>query len=334
MKNKFLIAGSIFVLGVLVIMYCFSFNKNNYLTDVNVLPKIVLGTEPSSIDPAKSLTIDVRSYLSNLFEGLVNIDEKGFIEDGVAYKWSSDTNNTEYIFKLRNNAMWSDGVRVIANDFKYAWLRVLNPETASGWASYLYYIKGAEKYNNGTGSVDDVGIDVIDDNTLKVTLENPCSFFISMTALQPYYPIRKDIIERYGDSWTENSYSFVSNGAFHLNKWKHDLEISVMKNDLYWNKEHIKLPGIVFKLFSDSSAILNSYEAGEIDYAGNILTAEEMKQVSEIKNSSFVITKFISLNLNKTIFSDIKLRKAISIVLNREEISKIIFERTVKTHTQ
>lgn len=324
MKNKFLVFGSIIFFLLLAVGCYYLINNNIQTTDVNISPKIVLGSEPSSIDPAKSLTIDVRSYLSNLFEGLVNIDEKGSINEGVAYEWSPNVNSTEYIFKLRDNAMWSDGVRVTANDFKYAWLRVLNPETASGWASYLYYIKGAEKYNNGTGSAEDVGIDVIDDNTLKVTLEKPCSFFISMTALQPYYPVRKDIIEKFGDRWTENANSFISNGAFRLNEWKHDLEISVIKNDFYWNKKHVELPEIIFKLFSDSSSILNSYEAGEIDYVGNILTAEEMKQISEIKTSSFIITKFISLNLNNNIFSDIKLRKAISIALDREEISKII----------
>ncbi len=324
MKNKFLVFGSIILFILLIVGCCYLINKNKQMVDVNITPRIVLGSEPASIDPAKSLTIDIRSYLSNLFEGLVNIDEKGTVKEGVAYEWSSNANNTEYVFKLRENAMWSDGVRVTANDFKYAWLRVLNPETASGWASYLYYIKGAEKYNNGTGSVKDVEIEVVNDRTLKVTLENPCSFFISMTALQPYYPVRSDIIEKYGDSWTENSYSFISNGAFRLNDWKHDLEISVLKNDFYWNKKNIKLPGIIFKLFSDSSAILNSFEAGEIDYVGNILTAEEMKQVSEIKTSSFILTKFISLNLNKNIFTEINLRKAISIALDREEISKVI----------
>ena len=155
---------------------------------------IVLGSEPNSLDPALSLTIDVRSYMSNMFEGLLNIDKNGNISPGVAFNWESNENNTEYIFYLRKDAKWSDGTNITANDFKYEWLRVLDPNTASGWASYLYYIKGAEDYNNGNIGKDEVGIYVLDNYTLKVVLENPCSFFASMTALQPYYPVKESVI--------------------------------------------------------------------------------------------------------------------------------------------
>lgn len=314
----------VFIICLFVVGY-FLLNKDKDQSNADYLaPTIVLGSEPSSLDPAKSLTIDARSYLASLFEGLVNIDKEGNLKEGVAYEWSSNTDNTEYIFRLRDNVLWSDGSPLTAYDFKYAWLRVLNPETASGWASYLYYIKGAEQYNNGTGDKDNVGIEILDDHTLKVVLENPCSFFASMTSLQPYYPVKGEIIEKYKDHWTENPDSFISNGAFSLDKWEHDLEIVVSKNNNYWNKDNIRLSGIVFKLFSDSSVVMNSYEAGKIDYVGNFLTSEEMKQISEIKTSNFVITKFIALNLNSPIFENPNVRKAIALVLNREEISSMV----------
>ena len=130
------------VIIIFVSVYFFLNKYRNKSDERSLYPVIVLGSEPSSLDPAKSLTIDVRSYLASLFEGLVNIDKDGNLEEGVSYDWSSNIDNTEYTFKLRNNAMWSDGTPVTANDFKYAWLRVLDPETASGWASYLYYIRG------------------------------------------------------------------------------------------------------------------------------------------------------------------------------------------------
>lgn len=231
MKKKMIILVSI-ILIVLLIM--FAVNKLNSKSDDEI--NVVLGSEPSSLDPAISLTIDVRSYMSNLFEGLVNLNEKGEVKVGVATKWEPNKDNTEYTFYLREDAKWSDGTKVTANDFKYAWLRVLNPETASGWASYLYYIKGAESYNNGNITAENVGIHVIDENTLKVEMESPCSFFASMTALQPYYPVKESVISEYGASWTQSDDSYVTNGAFKLESWEHDSKISIVKNTNYWKK--------------------------------------------------------------------------------------------------
>jgi oligopeptide transport system substrate-binding protein len=322
MKKIIFLVISIF--GLSIISYFLLSENNKEANNTEFFPRIVLGSEPSSMDPAKSLTIDTRAYLASLFEGLTNLDEYGNLEEGVAYEWSTNSNNTEYIFELRENALWSDGSPVTANDFKYSWLRVLNPETASGWASYLYHIQGAEKYNNGEAAEDSVGIEVLDSHTLKVILENPCSFFASMTSLQPYYPVKKEVIDSYGDGWTENVNTYISNGAFLLNKWEHDSEIVVSKNDYYWDKGGVKLSGLEFKLFSDSSAVMNSYEAGVLDYVGNILTVEEMQQISEIKNSDFVITKFIALNLGSPLFNNSNIRKAIALALNRDEITKMI----------
>lgn len=324
--KKFLI---IFIVPLLFIVGYFLLKDNKEkLNSESLVPLIVLGSEPSSLDPAKSLTIDVRSYLASLFEGLVNIDKDGNLEEGVSYDWSSNIDNTEYTFKLRNNAMWSDGTPVTANDFKYAWLRVLDPETASGWASYLYYIRGAEQYNSGVGDEDIVGIEVLDDYTLKVILESPCSFFVSMTSLQPYYPVKREVIEKYGDYWTESPDSFISNGPFVLSNWKHDLEIILTRNNYYWDRDNLELSSVVFKLFSDSSSVMNSYDAGAVDYVGNILTFEEMKQISNVETSNFIFTKFVALNLDSPVFQDANVREAVAMALDREEISKIIGEQS------
>lgn len=288
---------------------------------------VSLGAEPNSLDPAISLTIDVRSYLSNLFEGLVNLDEKGNVVEGVAKEWSANDENTEYTFKLRENAKWTDGSNVKAQDFKYSWLRVLDPNTASGWASYLYYIENAEDYNNGTASKESVGITVVDDYTLKVTLENPCSFFVSMTALQPYYPVKESAVTAHGDNWSNSAETFVSNGAFKLENWKHDSKITIVKNNTYWDNNKIKLSKINFVLFSDSNVVLNAYEAKNIDYVENVLTSEEMKQVGTVQSSDFVYTKFLSFNLNREVFQNVNVRKAISLALDREAIAEIMGEQ-------
>lgn len=321
MKKYFKIILIVIVLiGILV--GGFFYFDNNSKKNVPEL-KVVLGSEPNSLDPAISLTIDVRSYLSNLFEGLVNINEKGEIVEGVANKWESNDENTEFTFYIRNNAKWSDGTKLTADDFKYSWLRVLNPEIASGWASYLYYIKGAEAYNSGTGSADDVGITVVDDKTLKVTLESPCSFFSSMTALQPYYPVKKSLVSENSD-WASSTDTYISNGAFLLESWDHDEKIVISKNNNYWDKKNVHIDKIDFELLSDSTVVINSFESNNLDFVQNMATYDEMKQVGSVSSADFVYTKFLALNSNSKYLDNDNIREAISIALDRKELSKLM----------
>lgn len=243
----------------------------------------------------------------------------------MAEKWQSNKSNTEFTFYIRENAMWSDGTKVTANDFKFAWLRVLNPKTASGWASYLYYIKGAEEYNSGIGTKEDVGIETEGSNILKVKLKSPCSFFVSMTALQPYYPVSEKIVSK-NEDWASNCKKYVSNGAYKLKKWNHNENILITKNNLYWDKKNISIKDVSYELLTDSKTIINSYESGNLDFVSNMVSYDEMRQVSKIKKSDFVYTKFLALNSNAEIVKDENVRKAISIALDRKKISNLMGE--------
>ena len=109
-----------------------------------------------------------------------------------------------YTFHLRKDAKWSDGEPVTAKDFKYAWLRALNPATAAEYAYQLFYIENAEEYNVGTAKAEDVAVEVIDDYTLEVTLKSPTPFFLNLTAFPTLAPVRQDIIEAHGEKWTKN----------------------------------------------------------------------------------------------------------------------------------
>lgn len=285
---------------------------------------VVLGSEPATLDPAISLTIDIRSYLSHLFEGLTVLNESGSVKPGIAELWTSNEDMTEYTFTIRDTAVWTDGKKVSAQDFKYAWLRVLNPETASGWASFLYYIKGAEEYNQGLISEESVGITVVDENTLHVELESACSFFAAMVAMQPYYPVRQDIIEKNGNDWAFNPDLFVSNGVYELKEWNHDESIVMSKSDTYWGSVNGSFNTINFLLVEDSSTVMNLYETGDVDFVEKVLTSSEMEQVGKIQSCDFTVTKFLSINSKRNTFSDVRVREAISIALNRDNIAKLM----------
>ncbi|MFY9228202.1 MAG: peptide ABC transporter substrate-binding protein [Candidatus Microsaccharimonas sp.] len=292
--------------------------------DTTRTASIALGQEPSSLDPAISLTIDARSYISNMYEGLTNIAEDGTLKPGVADNWSTNDDKTEYTFTLRDNAVWSDGTPLTANDFKYSWVRVLNPDTASGWASFLYYIKGAQEYNDGTASAEQVGIEVVDDRNLKVTLASANSFFGAMTALQPYFPVKESVVTADPEAWATKPETYISNGAFKLSRWDHDSQIVVVRSEEYWNRSKVYLAQIDFKLFSEPAVVTSAFESGELTYVGKVIPSEQMKQVSELKNSNFAYTKFLSPNLSSAALKDQDVRKALSIALDRQEIATTV----------
>ncbi len=287
---------------------------------------VSIASQINALDPALSLTVDIRSILSNMYEGLFNIDDKGNITPGVATEYYSNDEKTIYTFKLREDAKWSDGMPVTAQNFKDGWTRVLNPETASAWSSYLYYIKNAEAYNKGEASAEDLGIEVKDDFTLIVTMEEPCLFFAEMTTIQPYYPVRLDKINEDNQNWDKNSSTQISNGAFRLKEWNNDVDIQLVKNENYWNNQEIKIKNINFLLYSDVTLIQNAYETGTLDFVEYTLTNDEMKQLDEIKFADYPNIRILEFNLDKDIFKDIRVREAINLALNRKEIASFMGE--------
>lgn len=314
----------LFLLCVAIVLTLCACKHNDDSSQRNTL-NVALGSEPNTLDPALSLTIDTRSYLAHIFEGLTNFSKDGAVVPGVAVSWTVNDDNTEYTFQIRDDAVWSDGSKVLAEDFIYGWLRVLNPETASGWASYLYYIKGAEAYNTGLGKADEVGLRA-EDRNLIVELENPCPFFVEMTAMQPYYPVKQTSVETYGDAWASNADTMVFNGPYVVSEWLHDEQIKLTKNGSYWNVERALPDTINFYLMADSNATMNAYESGILDFEENILTSAEKSQIDEIQSCNFAVTKFLSLNLKRDVFSDERIRQAIAIALDRTSLASIMGE--------
>jgi len=323
MKKIILI--SISILMVLSLSSCSQGNqkvsKKDSLKDTL---NVSVSDEPVSIDPAKCLTMDACSILTNLFEGLVNFDKNGNFVPGVATDWTANDDYTQFTFHLRHDAKWSDGSNVTADDFKYAWLRTLNPKTASSFAYYLYYIKNAESYNAGKIDASQVGINVVDPYTLQVNLEHPCSYFLSLTTLAGYYPVKSSIIETYGDKWIQEADTYVTDGAYKLREWNHNTNLLIEKNKQYWDSDNVFIQDINFLLITDATTIMNAYEAGELDFNEYTLTADEMSQVDNVKYADFVYTRLVEFNLNREIFKDVRVREAINIALDREEMVSLV----------
>lgn len=295
--------------------------KTGSRTDI----KAAIGPEPASLDPAINIDTYVSVYISHLLEGLTKYDENNQLIPAMADHWTVSKDGLVYTFFLKNGIKWSDGVDVKAQDFEYAWKRVLSPETASKYADPLFYIKNAKDFNKGLTK--DVGIKVLDEKTLQITLERPTSFFPSLVAIQPFFPARKDIIEKYGDSWSQNAVSYIGNGPFVLRAWNHNQDILMVKNENYYEKDKVKISTVDWKMVDDDTAALNAFDAGEIDFHTGFIDTSELPRLyaeNKAKKIDAVGVSYVIFNTKRPPFNDSRVRQALSLSVDRKGLVDVL----------
>lgn len=187
---------------------------------------LLITSEPPSLHPQLASDTTSGAILENTFEGLTTmVNGEPVLAAAEDYVVSEDL--LTYTFTIRD-AQWSNGEKVTAEDFAYAWLWALNPENASEYSTILYPIKGAEAYNNGTGTAEDVAVKAIDEKTLEVTLDAPTPYFLELTAFKTFFPIHKATAEA-NPKWYTEADSYVGNGAYTLSTWNHSGDIVLEK---------------------------------------------------------------------------------------------------------
>lgn len=280
------------------------------------------GAEPRYLDPALNTAADAANIIINVFEGLTRVNVKGETVPGMAEKWTVSKDGLTYTFYIRKNAKWSDGKPVTAYDFEYAWKRALDPKTASEYAYQLYYIKNGQKFNEGKAKASDVGVKALNATTLQVTLEAPTPYFLELTNFPTYFPVRKDIIEKYGDKWATDPKTYIGNGPFIMTKWVHNSYIEFKKNPKYWDAKSITLEKIVYKLSEDDKANLLAYEAGQVDGAESVPTDEIPRLIKEKKLKIWPLlgTYYYDVNCKVKPFNDKRVRQALSLAIDRTYI--------------
>ena len=284
-----------------------------------------IGPEPATIDPAKNIDAYGAVYLQHMFEGLAKLDSNNQLVPGMAQSWDVSTDGLTYIFHLKEGAVWSDGKSLTAEDFAYAWKRVLAPETASLYVDRLYFIKNAEKYNKGLVKADDVGVKALDSKTLQVTLEKPTPFFVSLTILNPYFPVRKDIIDQKGDTWTQDPATYISNGPYVLVAWNHNSSIEMKKNIYYYDAPKMKINTISWKLTSDDTSALNAFETGELDFNAGFINTNELPRLTsenKVRKVAALGVSYIIFNMQRAPFENPKIRQALSLAIDRKELAE------------
>ncbi|MFG6118211.1 peptide ABC transporter substrate-binding protein [Thalassobacillus sp. B23F22_16] len=286
--------------------------------------KLNNGSEPTSLDPPIGFDSYSWNVLNNLMEGMTRLDESHEPAAATAEKWDVSEDGKVYTFHIREDANWSNGDPVTAGDFEFAWKRLVDPEVASPAAFLGYFIEGAEAYNNGEGSEDDVMVEAVDEKTLEVTLTAPTGYFLHVISNPAFFPINEEV-QSENEEWFAEADSFVGNGPFQLAKWTHDSELVMEKNDEYWDADTVKLDKVEWAMVNDTNTEYQMYESGDLD------TSDIPSEMSDelIDSENVVIeeqagTHFYRFNVNEEPFTNEKIRKAFAMAVNQEEIVEYV----------
>ena len=290
-----------------------------------------LGEDPETMDPTLNNSSGAGTMILNAFEGLMVLDENDQPVEGTAESMEVSEDGLVYTFKIREDAKWSDGEAVTADNFKYSWLRALNKETAAEYAYQLFYIKNAEKFYNGEATAEEVGINVIDEKTLEVTLETPTAYFPQLLAFTTYVPLREDIVSANPEGWATNPETYVSNGPFKLVQWDMKDQLVFEKNENYWDKDSVKLESLTFKLVTDDTTAYSELKAGNFDMVNSVPTNELEPGIEEglVHVNPKLGNYYFAINVGKqdTLSEDVKevlnnklVRQALNLAIDRQEI--------------
>lgn len=286
-------------------------------------------SDPESLDPAIITGVTEMRFVSALFEGLVNLHPETLKPlPGVAEKWSLSEDGLVYTFYLRKNAKWSDGSEVSANDFYYAWKRVLTPKTASSYAYQLYPIKNAESFHRKKiNDFSKVGVQVIDSSKFLVTLERPCPYFLELAAFPTLYPVNKACIEKYKERWIRPE-NIVSNGAFSLEKWDVRQRLVMIKHENYWDKDSVKLSKVTGFLYDDLETAYKLFLQKKLHWLPSVPLAKmsEIMRHPDYYVMPYLGTYFYRFNCSKEPFNNVKVRKALSMVIDRNTLTNQILK--------
>ena len=263
-------------------------------------------------------------------------DGEQFILDGAESVEVSEDQKT-YTFHLRQDAKWSDGEPVTANDYVYGWKRLVNPEYGYSYSWYIDNVVGVAEYKAGTGSADDIQVVAVDDYTFQVTLTEPDATFEAKLVATPLYPTREDIAEAAGDQWGKDWSLCVYNGPFCMSELIEDNKMVWTKNEHYWDADNVKLDSVTWNLIDQDATAAGMFDNGELDvlqtsgdystkYAGEAENGTIKRIVADYPGTQWLV--FDNKNGGRSgVVGSAKVRKALSYALNREDIIEVVFGR-------
>jgi len=282
-----------------------------------------VGTEPETLDPALMTGIPEFHMTLQMYEGLTRLDADGRPQPACAEDWDVSEDGKEYTFYLRDGLKWSNGDPLTAYDFEFAWLRAMDPEMAADYAYMFDLIEGATAYYSGEGSADDVGIEVIDDKTIKVKLVSGAPYFLDLTAFPTYYPLHQETVKADNEGWHLKPETMIVNGPFKLVK-REQGRLEYEPNEHYWDAGAVKADRLVFYTVEDINTELTMFENGEIHMTHTVPGAEiprlREERPDELHIFPYLGTYYYIFNCAHEPFNDVRVRKALTMAIDRKAI--------------
>ncbi|MBI5770068.1 MAG: peptide ABC transporter substrate-binding protein [Verrucomicrobia bacterium] len=295
--------------------------------------------EPATLDPHVVNAYTDQIILVALFEGLTVLDEKtAQARPGVAESWQASPDGLTWTFALRADARWSNGDAVTARDFAYSFHRLLSPAFAGEYSFMLWPIKNAERYNKGElKNFSDVGVEVINDRTLRLRLENPTAYLPALAAHPTWMPVHRATLEKHGraddrgNPWTRPG-TLIGNGPFTLTEWKPNARIVTTKNPRYWDAAHTWLERVVFFPIEQADTEDRNFRAGQLHLTYDVPKAKaatyRTQSPSPLRIDPLLNITYLNFNTKKPPFTDPRVRRALALALDREAISSRVLNGT------
>ncbi|MBK9441073.1 MAG: peptide ABC transporter substrate-binding protein [Comamonadaceae bacterium] len=283
------------------------------------------GSEPDTLDPARAEGVPANNVIRDLFEGLTAVDGAGNIVPGVAESWKQ-TDPKTWVFKLRNNAKWSNGDAVTADDFVYGMRRFVDPKTASEYAAtFGIFLQNGKEIVAGKMASTELGVKAVDKYTLEIKTPYPVGFMSGLVSNLQLGPVHKATVEKFDKEWTKPG-KIVSNGAFTMASWDVNSKIVLTKSPTYWDAKNVQLTKFTYLAVEDGNADVKLWESGENDFVYQLPpgTYEKYKAQypKEIRNSPMLGLRYYSFLNTDPVLKDIRVRKALSLVIDRDILAQ------------
>ena len=307
---------------------------------------VCIASEPQTIDPALNSAVDGAIMTQHMFEGLMKwvdsgnpVNDKGnmnyaALAAGQAESYEKTDNGdgtVTYTFKIRSDAKWSDGQPVTANDFVYSWQRLANPLTAADYCYMIDMVQGYAAVNAGEADPTTLGVSAPDESTFVVNLTYDCPYFLEICAFPAAFPVRQDIIEAYGDTWTtdDNSSHYISNGPWKLAEWVHDSYIKMVPNEYHYDAANLGPNSLTFQLMEDQNSMLAAYRSGDLQFIEEMPVDEiaGLLASGELNIVDYIGTYYVCYQTQAAPFDNALVRQAFTLAID----SKYIVEQVTQT---
>lgn len=286
---------------------------------------VATSSESGGLDPAGNIALTYLAYSATALDELLTYDGDGTIDYRAAASYEVNGDYTMWTFHLREDARWSDGSAVCADDFVNTMTRALRPESGSGYVNYLFPIQNAEAIYQGGAEMESLGVETPDPHTLVFHLERPCVYFLDLLRLPVYMPSCTKYAKAAGGSWDKNPETSMSNGPFFLAKYVPEQYFVLEKNPYYWNADAVWLEKITFRFFDSQEAMAVADESGAVDVACGVqsVMAKVYEGEADLMITDAIATRYIYPNLDVEPLGDVRVRKALSLAVNREELCEM-----------